>query len=214
MHFFKLNEYPQSNADTEFSEEDGYNQGDADQCEQCGAYVSMLRWLPPYRVTLELFGERFGDFVFGTGNDFLVSQKFRDVYFRTRLTGLTGFDIVTVTNIKSMRVPRHKSFPQPPAYFRVCPVRGEAAIDIVASGLEWEKPPTCPRCKTGIKKRWKRLVLEQGTWTGEDVFAPRGLSCIMVTQRFKDACEQNGITNAVFIPAESAGHDFYPGEKD
>ncbi len=63
--------------------------------------------------------------------------------------------------------------------------------------------------------RWQRLILEEGTWTGEDVFRPRGLSGqIMVTQRFKDACEQNGITNAFFTPAEDAGHDFYPGLKD
>jgi len=32
----------------------------------------------------------------------------------------------------------------------------------------------------------------------------------MVSQRFKDVCEQNGITNAFFTPAEVAGHDFEP----
>jgi hypothetical protein len=63
--------------------------------------------------------------------------------------------------------------------------------------------------------RWKRLVVEAGTWTGEDAFRPRGLSgTILVSPRFKQVCEQHGIKNADFKPAEQAGHDFYPGLKD
>jgi hypothetical protein len=58
----------------------------------------------------------------------------------------------------------------------------------------------------------ERLVLEPGTWTGDDVFEPRGLAEIMAPQRFKDACDRHGIKNAEFRPAEEAGHDFYPGE--
>jgi hypothetical protein len=62
--------------------------------------------------------------------------------------------------------------------------------------------------------RWKGLIVEEGTWHGEDAFSPRGLSAFMVSERFKAACEQHGITNAVFTPAEESGHDFYPGLKD
>ena len=83
-------------------------------------------------------------------------------------------------------------------------------LDQEASRLEWDRPPTCPICKTGIVRSWKRLLLEAATWTREDAFRPRGFGgTIMVTQRFKDACERHDITNAIFTTAEESGHDFY-----
>ena len=110
---------------------------------------------------------------------------------------------------------RKRNLPAPPMYFRVCPNYGQTALDLAASGFEWIEQPTCPVCRTATIVRWKRLVLEEGTWTGEDIFRPRGMSGeTMVSQRFKDACEQHAIKNAVFTPAETSGHDFYPGLKD
>ncbi len=59
--------------------------------------------------------------------------------------------------------------------------------------------------------RWKRVIVDENTWNGADAFRPRGSPGeTIVSQRFKDACELNGITNAVFLPAETYGHDFYP----
>ncbi len=212
MQFYALNKYPRGDADTCAAKPHDAELGDAELCPACGGPVSSLRWLPPFRVDLELYGKQFGDFAFlSGGNDFLVSQKFREVYFSLGLSGLTGFDLVDVRRVKG----RKRTKLVPPAYFRVCPTRGEPAMDQVASGCEWIKPPTCPVCRSGVIMRWRRIVVEEGTWTGEDAFRLRGLGgTVMVTQRFKDACEQNGITNAYFTPAEEAGHDFYPGLKD
>ncbi len=91
------------------------------------------------------------------------------------------------------------------------PNYGGTALDLAASGFEWLEPPTCPVCHKATIVRWKRLIVKDGTWTGEDIFRPRGMSgTSMVSQRFKDACELHGIKNAVFEPAETSGHDFYP----
>ena len=211
MQFYELEQSPGGDAETCYSEEKGYNQGDATSCPVCGGTVSMLTWLPPYRVELELYGKEFGDFVFTpAGNDFLVSQKFREVYCSNGLTGLSGFDPVEMLRVKS----RRKRFPNPPIYFRVSVNYGQTALDLKASGFEWHQPPKCAHCREATKIRWQRLVLEEGTWSGEDAFRPRGRSAaVMVSQRFKDACEQNGITNAFFTPAELAGHDFEPWNK-
>jgi hypothetical protein len=211
MNFYELNDHPRGDADTCYSEEKGYNQGDAASCPACGGPVSLLTWLPPYRVVLKLYGKEFGDFVFiPGGDDFLVSQKFREVYVSNRLTGLSGFDAVEVLNVKT----RRKRILPPPNYFRVSPNYGQTALDLKASGFEWHEPPKCDYCREATKIRWQRLIVEEGTWSGEDAFRPRGLSgTVMVTQRFKDACEQNGITNAFFTPAELAGHDFEPWNK-
>jgi hypothetical protein len=174
--------------------------------------VSLLAWLPALQVQLELHGSQFGDFAFSTaGDDFLVSETFRSIYKVSQMAGLIGFDPVMVLGVTS----RQPNLPMPPNYRRVSVVYGGPALDMMASGFEWIDPPTCEFCRTGNIMRWQRLVLEPDTWQGEDIFRPRGLSGhIMVSERFKDTCEQNGITNAVFTPAELAGHDFYSGMKD
>jgi hypothetical protein len=209
MRFYDLDRHPSGIAETCFSKKAGYNQGHADQCAVCGAFTSSLTWLPPYQVEIELYGKQFGDLAFGYGgNDFLVSQRFREVYYQHELTGLVGFDPIEVIKVKNKS--RRKLRCTPPLYFRVVAMRGATALDHIASEFQWDRSPTCPACKSGIVRSWKRLLLEPGTWTGEDVFRPKGLGgTIMVTERFKVACEQHGITNAVFTPAEDAGHDFY-----
>lgn len=211
MQFYELEQSPGGDAEICYSEEEGYNQGDAVSCPTCGGTISMLSWLPPFRVELELHGKEFGDFAFApAANDILVSQKFHDVYYDHKLTGLSGFDPIEVLRIKS----RKRQLPKPPTYFRVSVSYGSSALDLAASGFEWHEPPKCDHCREATKTRWQRLALEEGTWSGKDAFRPRGMSAaVMVSQRFKDACEQNGITNAFFTPAEQAGHDFEPWKK-
>ena len=212
MQFYVLDHFPRGDAETCAEEEKGYNLGDALECPACGSAVSMLSWLPPFRVVLELYGKEFGDFAFmGASNDFLVSQRFREIYERHGLSGLTGFDPVEVIQVKS----RKKRRSEPPPYLRVGVNYGQTALDMTASGFEWLEPPTCPVCRTGNIIRWKRLVIEEGTWTGEDAFRPRGLSgAIVVSERFKNICQEHQIKNAIFTPAETSGRDFYPGLKD
>jgi hypothetical protein len=172
----------------------------------------MLVWLPPYRVELRLYGKEFGDFAFlSGGNDFLVSEKFRHAYKRNGLAGLVGFDPVEVIRVKSRRRKR----PQPPQYYRVQATYGDVALDVNASEIEWLEPPTCQVCWGANLIRWRRLVVDESTWHGQDAFRPRGMSgTTIVSARFHHVCQEHHITNAQFTPAELAGHDFYPGLKD
>lgn len=124
MRFYVLYTYPKGDFDTEYTTPADWTVGDASSCPRCGATVSMLAWLPPFRVELRLYGTAFGNFVFMPGSDdFLVSQKFRDVYFGHGFTGLCGFDPVDVVRVKS----RRKKIPKPPTYFRVSPEYGGPA---------------------------------------------------------------------------------------
>ena len=212
MQFYVLDKFPRGPADTCMGKAKGYVQGDAPRFSKCGGTVGMLEWLPPFRVEIELYGKEFGDFVFGASSNVLViSLRFKELYHDHGLTGLSGFEPVEVIKIKS----RRKKKPDPPPYFRAVVGRSRTAIDLAASGFEWLKPPTCMECRRAHIIRWQRIVIEKGTWTSDDIFIPRGLSAtIVVSQRFKDICESNGVTNAIFLPAESYGHDFYPGMKD
>ncbi|MGQ9855056.1 MAG: imm11 family protein [Candidatus Oleimicrobiaceae bacterium] len=144
-------------------------------------------------------------------DDFLVSERFREIYERHGLTGLRGFDPVRIVKLKR----RRRITEQPSPYYRVMAVRSQTVVDQEASGIEWSNDwPICPVCREGrFLKRWKRLVIETATWTGEDIFYARGVpGTIFVSERFKDVCETTGVRNAAFIPAEEQSREWCPWE--
>jgi hypothetical protein len=214
MQFFILNQSPTGRdeaARMDVLKAPGSQRGDAPRCEACGKYVGMRQWLPPYRIELDAWGQNFGDVAF-VGNDLLVSLRFKQLWERGTLVGLSGFESVEVVNVR-----RHRNFRgDPPPYFRAIVSRSRTVIDLPASEFEWGEAPTCPACHLGdIIKRWKRVIIDRTTWTGEDVFIARGLpGSTVVSERFKEWCEANAVGNAVFIPAEEYAHDSYPWEKE
>lgn len=198
--------------DTEFAYLEPHPQGDAPCCPGCGGCIGSLTSLPPYNIELELWDKGYGDIALGPGDHILVSKRFRILWDEHALSGLDGFARVSVKKII-----QHVRFEaSSPEYYLTAIVQSEAVIDQTQSGFEWEAPPTCPVCQEGsIIKRWRKIILEPGTWSGENIFRPRGLSgAIMVDQRFKEFVDQFKITNCCLIPAEEYAHDFYPWEKE
>src|SRR6185503_218496 len=162
------------NATTDFLTADSMEDvplGEAPTCPACGEYISMMRLLPPIEVEIELLGSSYGDFAFGPWLEFLVSERFKDAFLGAGLTGLPTF-----TPAKSVKtIFRARRFVGPaPKYFSVLPARSRAAIDDLASGVEYEERWTCATCPGGDTERYERIVLEQGSWSGEDIFFPRG----------------------------------------
>jgi len=218
MRFFVLERKPTGTNEagrTDVMQEEDFTVGESPRCPTCGGFIGMLKWLPPYRVEMDIWGSHFGDFAFGGGSEWLlVSDRFRSIYEREGLKGLSGFDPVEVT-----KTTRHnKKLPgNPPQYFKVDVVRSQTPVDQAASGFEWsERALICPVClipKEGIIKRWRGVVIRPASWQGEDIFVPRGVGELVATSRFKELCEVNEVRNAVFVPAESYGHDYYPWEK-
>jgi hypothetical protein len=217
MEFYLLNRTPrglQEAARTDVIAADGTKHGDAPRCDACGKYIGMRCWLPPYRVELDTWGRKFGDLAFqNVGADLLVSARFKRLYEEHELTGLISFEPVEIVNVN-----RHRNLSgEPPSYFKAGVYRSQTLIDQTAAGLEWETPPSCEVCGLGTTiKRWKGIAIRPETWTGEDIFLVRKMpgEDVITSPRFKAFCEVNEITNAVFIPAEEYGHDFYPGEKE
>ncbi len=196
--------------ETEFSIVERTPPGEPERCGSCGRNISLLRWLPPYVVELETWDRFFGDIAFGPGNDLLVSERFRDLWSRNELVGLLGFEPVEIVGVK-----RHKKCDRdPPPYYRVSAVRSASVIDQEASGFEWESEVICPACrKDGILKRWKRVVFETSTWSGENVFRAFGLTgTFFADERFREFFAEHKVSSAHLIDAEEYGHDFYPEE--
>jgi hypothetical protein len=183
--------------------------GEAPTCPVCGAAIGGLPVLSPRRVKLRLWGRHFSDLAFGGGTEVLVSTRFRDAFLRSGLTGFSGFAPVEIAKV----VARLRKIPKPlPSYFAAVPSMSRAAVDDRASGLDYEERWTCDECRTGLMERMRRLVLEPGTWSGEDVFIARGLyGRIITSERFKQFCDREAFTNCVLIPAAHYHFDFFPG---
>src|SRR5262245_23837030 len=190
---------------------EGFNVGPAPRCPACDKFVGLLRWLPPFRVELDTWGKEFGD-VMDTGDELLVSERFKEMYTKANLTGLLGFESVEVIKVKRHR----KLIGEPPRYFMAEVVRSETTVDVVASGKEWdggeEECPICFDRKGGTFLRQKRVVIKSGTWTGHDIFHARGGARFVASKRMKDICEATSIKNTVWIPAGEYEVDLYPSE--
>ncbi|MFE8605438.1 imm11 family protein [Archangium violaceum] len=199
--FFVLKDEYRGVHDAEFGRiDDDDNVDEAARCPRCGDFIGMLPWLPPYRVTLDLYGQELGDFMRGVGNS-LVSERFAEAFRSEGLRGLQDFHPVEVR-----RVRRQRRGPKPaivPGYFLVTPVFGSAAVDEARSRLRRNSLITCDWCRlTGVDGIYG-FALEQGSWNGDDVFIPRGLSGTMiVSERFADFVARHGFTNMTLTPTE------------
>ncbi|QVL31342.1 hypothetical protein KIH39_21215 [Telmatocola sphagniphila] len=153
----------------------------------------------PYRFKLDVWGNQYGDLAFG-GPSLLISEHFKEVYQQNGLTGLNGFEPALMLKCQS----RLRLKETPPNYLHVELHRGFAAIDEAGSEVIWEDPIVCRYCLLGSKlKRRRRIIIDESTWSGEDIFYARGLpGIILVSSRFKEVCEQHQIKNAIFVPSE------------
>jgi hypothetical protein len=212
MNFFVLQKSINAGAatGTEFFPADMANVGDAPRCSVCGKFTGMLPLLAPIRVVLESSGREWGDICFGSGTQLLFSDRAKRVLSNAELAGLARFEPTEIARVQS-----HHYLPEPPEYWLVSIPYSEAAIDAVASGLVLEKELVCPACRLGgIIKKISRVVLEAGTWQGEDIFVARGLpGTILISERFERLCIDERLSNFLPIPAEDFSFDFYPPEK-
>jgi hypothetical protein len=162
----------------------------------------MKLWLPPYRVELVLHGEEFGDFIKVSGYDLLLSERLATSIRKEGLTGLEGFHPVEV-----VRVRRKGRGPKPshvPPYLAVTACFSRAAVDLAHSRIRYtDSPPTCDECRYGTKDAIHGFTLEPGTWQGEDIFRPRGLSGVLVvSERFERFVARHGFINLRLTPTE------------
>ena len=202
----------ESSCITDFYIEDPFIQGDAPRCDLCKRYIGGTPWLPPHSAELELWGKVFGDVALGSGNDLLISERMKTLVQTDDITGLEGFEPVKIVRVKRRRGRVNQAMPQ---YYHVSVVRGRAVVDQIKSRLEREPRDVCPECRTGGElKRMERLVIEPGTWSGEDIFIARGLpGTFVVTERFEKLCREHQVLNAFLVAAENFLFDDYPWEK-
>ena len=161
-----------------------------------------MRWLPPHQVELQLHGEEFGDLIKYSAYELLISERFVQSFQAEGLTGLEGFHPVEVRRMHRLRKGNRKPLTAP-RYRVAATCFGPAAVDVVLNRMRISEPPTCAECRLTSVEAIHGILLEPGTWKGEDIFRPRGLpGDILVSDRFKRFIERHALTNIRLTPAE------------
>jgi hypothetical protein len=187
----------------------GERTGEAPRCPVCGNFLGMLPLLLPVRVELNAWGSRWGDVAFGPGDELLVTTRLKKAFVDAGLSGFVRFDLVEIVKARK----RGRGLGDPPEYQFASIQRSRAAVDDAASGVVRNEATTvCEECRLGgILTRVRRLVLEPNTWSGEDVFFLRGLpGIVVVSERLKRLCEENGFANCLLVPIQDFGFDHDP----
>jgi len=198
--FFVLKKLNEGQHDTEFSPGKAHV-GPALRCPQCDGIVGALSWEPPYQGELELYGKDFGDLMQEPSGGLLVTEHFAEAFKADGLTGLSGFQPVEI-----LRVRRKRRGPKPgptPRYRYVLPAYGQPALDMDRSRILIRQPMRCTWCRVIGPDAIDGLALEEGTWSGEDIFRPRGLwAVIIVSERFMRFAEKHALSHITWIPLD------------
>jgi len=197
VHFYVLTKAIWSDHDTQYAEGEPNIRGDAPRCPKCDLFVGMLTWLPPYVAEITLFGSAPGDIAYNSVADLLVSRRFTEAYAQSQLAGLKGFEPVQIAHVHSKNA--HST--ALPEYFHVEVARGGAAVDDTRSHIVRSGPVTCPVCRLDGVEAIRGFTLEEDSWTGEDIFIPRGLPGIRIAgERFRAFVEMHNISNVLLTP--------------
>ncbi len=215
MNFYLLTERDYKTedfADTRFFYGEHAKFGDAPRCPICNKYCEGMEWLPPYTIELEMFTNQFGDILCGSP-DMVVDESFKTAFEKTDFTGLEIIGEAEISKIICRWKAKKKLIGTPPKYYVARIKYGCAAIDHEKSGSVFEigKEPTCDYCRLGGIERYPKIVIDESTWDGTDIFLARGIgSKITTSQRFKDWWDSCNFNNCKLIPSEEFHRDHRP----
>lgn len=207
MTFFVLQNPKAGDGDavTDYLPLDDSKIGVAPRCPVCGKFLGMLPLIPPVKVEIRAWGMRWGDIVFGSGDELMVSDKLKTLFSRSHLVGITRFDPIAVVKVDKRSIARG----EPPTYWMASIQRSRTLVDEGASGVIRDDTPVCEYCLIGgVIQRASGIVLRSSTWGGEDVFFARGLpGIVFASDRFKRLCEANDLANCSLVAAEEFSFD-------
>jgi hypothetical protein len=147
------------------------------------------------------------------GDEIVVSERFVGFVKGALLKGLSEFEPVEVFNVRHRRTKPSQPMPR---YFKSTVVLSPTTVDQNASEYVWsDEASVCPICLRGDElKRFRRIVIKEDTWNGDDVFFARGGTRLIVSERFKSLCGQDNIRGVVFSAAEDYGYEYCPWERE
>lgn len=211
MPFYVLSnpELEASDAISDYLKVGKVNSDTAPHCIVCHCPIALMNWLPPFRAEIRFWGKRHGDIAFG-GTELLLSERFVTLWDAEKLVGLDILGPVEITKVipKKMRT-------RLPSYFVGRVQHSRAVVDDIESGIDYEERWTCSECRVAENMlRIRRIVLEEDSWAGEDLFIARGLpGFILTSERFKKFCDDRQFANVKLINALDYSIDWTFGQE-
>lgn len=188
-------------------------------CPDCGGAIGMLKWLPPFNVTIKQ-PKYLGDLVYGAGGpDLLVSEKFKQAYDKE---GISGIKEIFPVEVKKMGTKPIEKCTSVPSLFGVYLKHSKTRVLFEEMGIVWDSEPSTNYCRTcgpggggeknGYIESWKKVVIDESSWDGEDLFFPINFHGQMVlSEKGADFFRRNQFRNAFVIECDDAGYDFSKG---
>ena len=189
---------------------------DAPRCPGCDRFVGSCRWLEPHEVVLKQ-PRRVGDFVAGAGGcDFLASRSCLEAL---QNAGLRGIERSFPVKVLRMGTTKKAAALPIPELWGVDVICSTTRVDFSRMDFEWSgEAPSVPRCSvcgcalsksSGWLKSWKRVVIEQDSWSGDDLFhAVNFTGSVILSAKAAEIVASGGFTNAKLIPCENYAYSF------
>ena len=179
---------------------------EAPRCPECGNFIGMMRWEPPYNVWLKQ-ARQIGDLTTCLGGaDFLSSSRFIDAARNNTINGLERTFPVRVVKVGSRGSPAGPDFPE---LFGVDVVHSRTRVDYRASKVQWHGNPSPNSCRVcgpggggrgGVLRSISDVSIETGTWDGSDIFFPINLSgTLFLSEHGHQFFEKHAFTNCKVI---------------
>ncbi|OYP38914.1 double-CXXCG motif protein [Rhodopirellula sp. MGV] len=161
--------------------------GEFPKCPECETRIGTLNWQPPFVV--QLTTNKFGDLC-TDGQDILLSDRFREAWVNSGLTGLR-FERVNVEVAITER--------STPIYFVARIAHTITRLDEKASGVVASNVVGCDSCRVMAREKVERIRLDRHTIPELDIFRPSGLyGATLVTSRFVEFVNELSLKNFHF----------------
>jgi hypothetical protein len=181
----------------------------APECPACHRPIGMLRWLPPHTLWLKQ-ARRIGDLsICNGGADILATARVAD---RWAGAGLVGWE--KVYPVRVLKVGSRGGSPPPvlPELFGVDVCHSACRVDYGLAGVQWTTEPQTDYCRVcgpggggrgGTFSLMERIVIDESTWSGEDLFYPINLSgTLILSARGARFFQDHRCTNCAIVPVE------------
>ena len=172
-------------------------EGKTPTCPGCGEVVGSIPSLPPYRVELTVFGKSPSDVARGPNNALLLSERFRAAWENAQLGGLEFLPLDRL-RVRPARLGKKNL-----TYYYAPILLFGTQVDVERSLIEYDRPITCQKCKSGGVDTVRGFSIDETSWSGEDMFYAWGMpGPVIVTDRVRQLRDDYGLTNVNLTPTE------------
>lgn len=158
------------------------------KCEECGSFLTPMKWLPPYEIGISR--HKIGDFIFGTFANFIVSSRFRKYFEEENLKGIKSFQPVALYFRKKLL---NDEYYYPDVEFT------DELVDLKKSGFIFDRPGGCSTCQYAgrIMQDWNGIFFEEPEKIDLDIFNVKvlGTAEIFVSERFRNFVDRHNLSN-------------------